>query len=269
MQTIFAVAIFLILISTFVFYYLKQSKDLIAVFPINASKILEINVAFYRQLPENFKPLFINRIKDFLSYVRIEGVKIEVTELDRLLIATSAIIPVFYFEKWKYSNLSTVLLYPHAFNKEEFLSEDSDRDVSGMVGNGPMQRIMILSLPQLREGYATPANSVNVGLHEFVHLLDKEDGEVDGLPEALLDKKNNPEYLKLIEETMHQIINGTSDIDAYAITNRAEFFAVTSSYFLNAPDVFKLNHEALYKLYKKIYRWPVEADHLYNNSLNH
>ncbi len=29
----------------------------------------------------------------------------------------------------------------------------------------------------------------NTGIHEFVHLLDKEDGSVDGLPEALLAKQ--------------------------------------------------------------------------------
>ena len=257
MQTIVAVGIFVILLFTLIIYYFKQSKGIVAVFPGNAAKVLELNVAYYRHLPADLKPGFLKRIKEFLTYVRIEGVKIQVTDLDRLLIASSAIIPVFYFDKWKYSNLSTVLLYPHAFNKEEFLSEDSDRDVSGMVGNGPMQRIMILSLPQLRDGYSAHAGAVNVGIHEFVHLLDKEDGDVDGMPEALLDKKNNPEYLKLVEETMNQIRNGTSDIDAYALTNRAEFFAVTSSYFLNAPDAFKLNHESLYKLYKKIYRWPV------------
>lgn len=256
MQTIFAVGIFVILLFALIIYYFKQRKSLDDAIPANATKILEVNVEFYRQLPIDLKPFFLKRIKEFLTYVRVEGVKIQVTDLDRLLIAASAIIPVFYFDKWTYTNLSTVLLYPHAFNKEEFLSEDSDRDVSGMVGNGPMQRIMILSLPQLRDGYCANAGAGNVGIHEFVHLLDKEDGDVDGLPEALLDKKNNPEYLNLVEDTMSQIRNGTSDIDAYALTNRAEFFAVTSSYFFNAPDVFKLNHEALYKFYKKIYRWP-------------
>ena len=256
MQSIIAVGIFIILIIVLLVYYYKKPKNASAIIKGDVEANLKSNVAFYQDLPDNLKIIFQNKVLDFLKYVSIEGVKMPVTQLDRLLVAASAIIPVFYFDNWRYNNLSTVLLYPHAFNREEFLSEESDKDTSGMVGNGPMQRMMILSLPQLREGFHLNADPSNVGIHEFVHLIDKEDGDVDGLPEALLDKKNNPEYLKLVDETMNEIANNKSDIDAYALTNRAEFFAVTSSYFLNAPGEFKRNHEALYNLYKKIYRWP-------------
>ncbi|MFS8083422.1 MAG: zinc-dependent peptidase [Ginsengibacter sp.] len=256
MQSTFAVGLFVILIVAFLIYYFKNPKRAIALIPEDLEATLLSHVSFYRNLTGVLKYNFKKKIEDFLRYVSIEGVKIQVTDLDRLLVAASAIIPVFYFDNWKYNNLSTVLLYPHPFNREEFLSEESDKDTSGMVGNGPMQRMMILSLPQLREGFSIHAGQSNVGIHEFVHLIDKEDGDVDGLPEALLDKKNNPEYLKLVEETMNEIANNKSDIDAYALTNRAEFFAVTSSYFLNAPGEFKKSHEALYNLYKKIYRWP-------------
>ena len=256
MQSIFAVGIFVILVVVLLFNYFKKPRSKSSLFPEHGAAILLSHVSFYRNLPDNLKLIFQKKIEEFFRYINIEGVKIQVSDMDRILVAASAIIPVFYFDNWKYNNLSTVLLYPHAFNREEFLSDESDKDTSGMVGNGPMQRMMILSLPQLREGFAINAGQSNVGIHEFVHLLDKEDGDVDGLPEALLDKKNNPEYLKLVEETMNEIANNKSDIDAYALTNRAEFFAVTSSYFLNAPGAFKQNHEALYNLYKKIYRWP-------------
>jgi hypothetical protein len=256
MQSILAVGIFVILLVALLIYFFKKPAGSSALIPQDVVPALKNNVAFYRNLPNNLKNEFQKKVEGFLNYVSIEGVKIEVTNVDRLLVAASAVIPVFYFDNWKYNNLSTVLLYPHPFNREEFLSEEFDKDTSGMVGNGPMQRMMILSLPQLREGFSIHAGASNVGIHEFVHLIDKEDGDVDGLPEALLDKKNNPEYLKLVEETTNEIINNTSDIDAYAITNRAEFFAVTSAYFLNAPDLFKKSHESLYKLYRKIYRWP-------------
>lgn len=255
MQSIIALSIFISFMLILLFYYFKK-PPITSLFPENGVNILLNHVSFYRNLSDNLKISFQKKVEDFLKYVNIEGVKIQVTDLDRLLVAASAVIPIFYFDHWKYNNLSTVLLYPHSFNQEEFLSDEADRDVSGMVGNGPMQRIMILSLPQLREGFNINAGQSNVGIHEFVHLLDKEDGDVDGLPQALLDKKNNPEYMRLVDETIHEIKNNRSDIDAYAITNRAEFFAVTSSFFFNAPDEFKRNHEALYNLYKKIYRWP-------------
>ena len=56
----------------------------------------------------------------------------------------------------------------------------------GLVGSGPYQNIMILSKQELRNGFANKTNKKNTAIHEFVHLLDKEDGSVDGVPEALL-----------------------------------------------------------------------------------
>lgn len=55
----------------------------------------------------------------------------------------------------------------------------------GMVGNRAMNRMMILSLPQLRSGFAVNATG-NTALHEFVHLIDMSDGAADGIPEELL-----------------------------------------------------------------------------------
>ncbi|MGN6800930.1 MAG: zinc-dependent peptidase, partial [Ginsengibacter sp.] len=86
------------------------------------------------------------------------------------------------------------------------------------------------------------------GIHEFVHLLDKEDGAVDGLPEALLNRKHNGEWLKLMDENIELIIQQRSDISTYASTNKSEFFAVISEYFFNQPQLFKKNHEDLYRL---------------------
>ena len=65
----------------------------------------------------------------------------------------------------------------------------NDRNTLGMVGNGPMQRVMILSKPALHAGFADEMGKEHTGIHEFVHLLDKEDGDVDGLPETLLNRK--------------------------------------------------------------------------------
>src|SRR6185312_9486825 len=110
-------------------------------------------------------------------YVRITGVDTNVEDIDRLLVASSAIIPIFGFPEWKYYNLREVLLYPETFDKEEFLSTNNRRNTLGMVGNGPMQRVMILSKPALHAGFINTQSVDNTGIHEFVHLIDKDDGD--------------------------------------------------------------------------------------------
>ena len=61
-----------------------------------------------------------------------------------MLVAASAIIPIFGFEEWEYDNLGEVLIYPDTFS-EDFETEGEGRRVLGMVGTGVMRRVMILS----------------------------------------------------------------------------------------------------------------------------
>jgi Mlc titration factor MtfA (ptsG expression regulator) len=84
-------------------------------------------------------------------------------------------------------------------------------------------------------------------------LLDKEDGAVDGLPEALLNRQYTIPWLELMRENMEAINEGRSDINIYGTTNKAEFFAVASEYFFERPDLFKEKHEDLYNLMAKIF----------------
>lgn len=252
-----AQVIILILIVCFVlfaFFYKKPAKKI--EFSSNYHRTLVNYVAFYSKLNKTDKNIFEEKIKEFLSYVTIEGVGTEVEEIDRLLVASSAVIPIFYLPGYKYFNLNSVLLYPGTFNKEEFLTGGYERNTLGMVGTGPMQGSMILSKVALHHGFTNIDQPHNTGIHEFVHLMDKEDGEVDGLPETLLQKKFNQQWLELIDINTQKILHGESDISSYATTNRAEFFSVVSEYFFNSPVNFKENHPELSEILSKMYHFP-------------
>lgn len=241
----------LALLIVFFIFYKKPKKKIIL--PGNYKELLSQHVSYYNRLNEENKIRFEEKIKDFLEYVRIDGIDTNVEELDKLLVASSAVIPVFGFEKWKYYNLKNVLLYPASFNKEKFLASGYEQNTLGMIGNGPMQRVMILSKPALHYGFQTEPSKENTGIHEFVHLLDKEDGEVDGLPEALLNRKYNSQWLELVNKNINIILSGYSDINYYGASNKAEFFAVTSEYFFNYPELFKENHPELFDLMCKMF----------------
>jgi len=225
----------------------------------NFRQLLAQYVSYYNKLDEKNKTRFEGKVKEFLGYISINGVNTDVTDLDKLLVASSAVIPIFGFDKWKYYNLKMVLLYPATFNKSEFQVPGYEKNTLGMVGNGPMQRMMILSKPALHAGFDAKSSKENTGIHEFVHLLDKEDGDVDGLPEALLNRKYNKQWFDLISENIEIIISGHSDINYYGASNKAEFFAVTSEYFFNSPELFKQHHPELFHLMCTIFNQnPVE-----------
>lgn len=225
----------------------RKSRSIINELSEIERKLLIKHVQYYQQLPAGDKQKFEHKITTFLAYIRIEGIGTAVDPLDRLLIASSAIIPVFGFEDWKYNNLSTVLLYPDTFNKD-FQFEGAERSILGMVGEGYMNGQMILSRAALLQGFSNATDKENTAIHEFVHLLDKSDGAIDGIPDHLMKHEYTIPWVKMIHQEMQNIEKGKSDINPYAITNEAEFFAVVSEYFFEKPAQLKAKHPQLYEI---------------------
>ena len=227
--------------------------------PENYRELLNDYVKFYRQLDEQGKEMFEERVRQFLSAVQITGVNAIAEDLDRILIAAAAIIPVYAFPDWQYVNLHEVLLYPGAFN-EDFDQGGSDRHISGMVGTGAMQHVMIITKWQLRQGFISTNDANNTAIHEFVHLIDKMDGTMDGIPEIILERKYIERWRNMMDSTIWQMKKDGSDIDIYGATNHAEFFAVISEYFFEQPGLLKANHPELYEMLGRIYKRRGDSD---------
>jgi Mlc titration factor MtfA (ptsG expression regulator) len=240
------------IVAVLLFFALRKKGIKASPLPDGDKNLLAQHVAFYRHLDDAAKLRFELKLQEFLSYVRIHGVNTTVSAVDKLLVASSAVIPIFGFPEWKYYNLRDVLLYPGNFNEIDF-STAGNPDVLGMVGDGAMQRMMILSKPALHRGFDHAGGKENTGIHEFVHLIDKEDGAVDGLPGALLEKQYTIPWLHLMAENIAAIKAGNSDINVYGATNHAEFFAVAAEYFFEQPGQFKNRHPELYELMCKIF----------------
>lgn len=234
-------------------YWQRREKDaqpLPRVYP----QLLQTHVAYYRALTNERKKSFEDRINQFLHHTLIEGVGTTVDDLDKVLVASSAIIPIFGFDGWDYYKLTDVLLYEGAFNTA-FETTGAGRNILGMVGEGgALQSTMVLSKPALHAGFADEDSPENTGIHEFVHLLDKADGATDGLPEYMLEKNHVKPWLQLIHRSINEIKTNQSDINPYGITNEAEFFAVVSEYFFKRPDQLSHKHPELYALLEEIFR---------------
>ena len=245
--TIFVLAIFYM-----VKFLQKKKVKVTQPVPPLLKTILQEQVPFYQQLNENRKTEFEERTIHFLTQVKVTGVKTVVEDLDRVLLAASAIISIFNFQGWEYPNLNEVLLYPDSFD-HEFEQQGDDRNILGMVGSGALNQVMILSQFELRQAFINETGKNNTAIHEFVHLVDKTDGEIDGVPESLLNKQYIKPWLQLMQEKIKEIIDDRSDINPYGATNEAEFFAVVSEYFFERPELLKEKHPELYELLLKIF----------------
>lgn len=252
--------IFLALIAFgFIVFYIKRKPESIdAVFPDSWEKILEERVLFYTKLDPVGKTMFEIRVQRFLNAKRITGVDTEVDDTLKVLVAASAIIPTFSFPTFNYPNVNEVLIYPNAFNKNFETGDGSEGNILGMVGNRFMKGIVIFSKPSLLKAFDGKAHTFNVGVHEFVHLIDGLDGAIDGVPEMLVENSFALPWLTEIRKEMSKIKQNDSDINPYALTNEAEFLAVASEYFFDAPEKFERKHPELYTYMEKIFRQKFE-----------
>jgi Mlc titration factor MtfA (ptsG expression regulator) len=220
--------------------------------PDGYQDLLQDYVPFYANLDEKGKNAFEDRLEKFLSSVTITGANADVEDLDRVLVGAAAVIPVYFIRDWEYINLREVLLYPGSFNAD-FEQHGKDRMILGMVGTGALQNVMILSKWELRQGFINRNSSHNTAIHEFVHLIDKMDGTLDGVPELLLERKYVTQWKGLIEATMQAIRQGATDIDPYGATSPVECFAVLSEYFFEQPEAFRFKHPELHQMLMRIF----------------
>jgi len=217
--------------------------------------LLEKNVGYYSKLSAKKQTEFKKRIIEFLSHVKITGIETSVSPLDEMLIASGAIIPIFGFRKWKYTTLQEVLLYKKSFQKNlDFTDNKSTEHVTGMVGTGSLNNIMILSQPALRHGFSNKTDKKNVAIHEFIHLIDKEDMHIDGVPQVLMDNHISLPWVEFVRKKIKEINNGKSDIRDYGGSSATEFYAVAGEYFFERPKLLKRKHPELYKLLSELFK---------------
>lgn len=247
--------LFVLLVAFGIYAFWASQKKEREPFPKNWHGVLLEHVHFYKELSAKEQKRFQQRMMGFLSEVYIDGVEIKVEELDEILIAASAVIPVFGFPEWHYRNLSGILVYPDRFDEElDFEGDEKKRMISGLVGNGRFEKQMILSRKALRQGFVTEKDKNNTGIHEFVHLIDKLDGKTDGVPERLLKEPYVIPWLKLIHREMEAINSNASDIRKYGGTNEAEFLAVAAEYFFERPHEMENKHPELYEMMQRCFQ---------------
>ncbi|KUG08734.1 zinc-dependent peptidase [Solirubrum puertoriconensis] len=236
----------------------ERARALAQPFPEAWRDILAERVAFYIALTDTEKVRFEKQVQLFLAQTRITGIKTRIDDATRLLVAASAIIPIFGFRGgWEYDNLGEVLVFPDAWQ----LPSDKDKEVAplegtllGSVQNFQTDHYMRLSKAALEQGFRDAKDKQNVGIHEFAHLLDEADGQIDGVPLLMLPRELVPQWKQLMQAEMEQIHAGKSSIGDYAGTSPAEFFAVVLEYFFEKPEQLESHHPELYQLLTRTFR---------------
>ena len=214
---------------------------------------LQESVSFYRDLTAEDKTRFQYRCLSFIYATEFVGHNVEVSEKDKLLVASGSVILAWGFERWHYVKVDTVILVDRAFN-EDSLFDEEDSHITGLVGTHHLRGKMILSQAALHQGFSNDNDKRNVAIHEFAHLIDMADGEIDGLPRQISEQASALPWLALVQNKIADINTRKSDIRDYGATNNAEFFSVACEYFFEQPKLLKRKHPELYKALEGFYK---------------
>lgn len=197
----------------------------------------------------------------FLHEKSFEGADgLELTEIIRDVISVQACLPILNLGMEWYENWKAVVVLP-----DVFVGEHTELDIAGVAHEWTEDKSgeswdagpVVLSWKDVEaSGWG---DGYNVVIHEAAHRLDLLDGEVNGRP-ALHEGMSPREWLDVFLRAFEDLSRRASGrrrrlrIDPYAVEDDAEFFAVTSEYFFEQPEVLRSEYPDVYRLCCAFYR---------------
>jgi len=208
---------------------------------------------YYDRLPDNLKMKFLGRVKRFISDKTFEGrEELEVTDEMKTWVAASAVQLTFGLNNYSLNHFSRIILYP-----EVYYNSRSDAMHKGETNS---RGIIVLSWQDLKEGYSSPNDNFNLGLHEMAHAL-----ELQLLLKSDYDSFFGDYYAKWNLVAKGEFENVESERASffrnYAGTNKREFFAVCIEYFFESGEEFREKlPEIYYHLSVLLNQDPLQSD---------
>lgn len=207
---------------------------------LNQVQILHSQFDFYKRLTLNQKNYFEHRVATFIKkypFIGKEGIL--VTDEMKVLIAATAVMLTFGMRNYLFTVINKIVIYPDIyysninknFHKGEF---------------NPRMKAIVFSWKHFLEGYQISNDNLNLGLHEFGHVLHYQ-GLKSTDTSATIFTVTYEEIMKEVNyPANYSKLTQSSYFRNYAYKNEFEFIAVILEHFFETPDQFKKEFPHLY-----------------------
>lgn len=215
-------------------------------FPTAWLPIVDEHLPFVSAFDDDERQRFLDRLKLFAWRVRFEGVQgVEITDEVRVLIAGQAARMARNLPYNAYDHLGSVIVYPSHYKHE---------DKEGIIlGEAHRLGQMVLSWDAVTHGIRNDHDGQNTTLHELAHVLDAQDGELDGTPLLETGYRRWAHVLSGHFLTLRDSPRRRSLLRQYGATNEAEFFAVATEAFFEKAEKLKEKAPDLYEELQRYY----------------
>jgi len=234
-------------------------------FPDAWDGYIERNMAHYRWLDESERRRLRDLVQVFVAEKHWEGTGgLVLTDEVRVTIAAQACLLVLELPHDLYRNVQSILVYPSTvvaperrLGTFEIPREPLDGPLP-ILGQAQLRGPVILVWDAVERTGRHPERGHNVVYHEFAHKLDMLDGSADGTP-PLHGRAEYRRWVGVCSREYHALRakarqGQRSFLDAYGATSEAEFFAVATEQFFDAPVALRRHHPDLYAVLEAFYR---------------
>ena len=239
----------------------RRRKLLATPFPPEWLPFLKRNVAHYRHLSPAEQAQLRDELRVFVAEKNWEGCGgLTVTDEMKVTIAAQACLLTLGLEGDPFRSVLSILIYPasYAVPEERWHSGWSIQGESARLGESWYRGPVILSWAEIEDDAKNPGYGNNLIWHEFAHQIDMLDRSVNGTP-PLETRAARQEWHDVMtaefEQLQRDAHNGRATVlDTYGAESEAEFFAVATECFFDAPVELREEHPRLYELLAGYYR---------------
>jgi len=221
-----------------------------------------VKIPHYRNLSANDKVKIERSIKRFMHTKHFIGVKMDVTDEMKVIIAFYACLLLLHIDTENcYDNLKTIILYPTPVVLDSVRNNGGIYTKEDFVIDGQSANDTVVLVWHDAKYEAYHLRHDNVIVHEFAHEIDFMDGEVDGVPP--LERSKYHEWTSVLFKDfkkLHEVALKDREwgkyklLGSYAATNEAEFFAVATERFFESPQSLKRHFPELYEELRDFYK---------------
>ncbi len=204
------------------------------------ASVLRMEFPFYKTLSPRKQRIFEHRVNRFINKYEFVGKDMVVNDRVKVLIASTSTMLTFGMRKYLYDVLKTVIVYPH-----QYFSPHADAYHKGEFN--PAVKAIVFSWEDFVKGFETRDDNVNLGIHEFAHVLHFHSSRKNDSSAIIFSRMFDritrevhfpPNTEKLVNSSYFRI---------YAYTNKFEFLAVILEHFFESPKQFQAEFPQLYK----------------------
>lgn len=184
---------------------------------------------------------------------------VEMDEQIKVLIAAMAATLLMDRDLDFFPNVHTILVYPGAYvqTQEQVGSDGLVHAGSSNLGEAWYNGPVVLSWQDALQSARHPGRGDNVVQHEFAHTLDMLTGMTNGTP-PMRSRSDYAPWHEVMTREFAEVLDvydrgGRDVIRDYGVTNVAEFFAVTTETFYDAPVDLRSQRPGLYEAFRGFY----------------